>query len=465
MNQLSSLGLGLCITGLLLVGAVASYAQCTPQVESSFLFGFLDEQTVVLYNTSEEGYAGYEWQVTGGELLRRDSGIAVFALSGAVAEACLILKDGFGCAAQYCKTIYAGAEGDLCEKSDCVWPGDANGDRKANMYDLLHIGLGYGAEGPGRSGFPVPGDPTAWAPNYGEDWEQWMAGINYKHFDCDGNGVVDENDIQAIRRNYLPELSDVSTPEEGATPVYLRLETDELSIIRGEPVEIFAELFIGTEGNPVEDLHGFALDIDYPGDSLMPDTVLVEYLNDSFLGSESDILSVQKDLRAFDHSGVDLAFSRKDRQGVRGWGKVARLSFVVNSDIIGGLESPELPFELILRRLRLISADGEDIPFDLPNPRVRLLLLQDLLSNDNRPAWDRQVRLFPNPARESFVIELDQLQGRHYELLSATGQLLKLDALNGDRQTIPVNSLPPGLYFLRIHTEKGLTSRRVIVER
>ncbi len=453
------------LTGLLLFVATGSFAQCTPQVEAAFLFGFLDEQTVVLYNTSEAGYAAYGWQVSGGDLIRREPGVAVFALSGSVAEACLLLKDSLGCTAQYCQTIYAGAEGDLCETSDCVWPGDANGDRKANIYDLLYIGLGYGAEGPERSSFPVYGDPTAWAPNYGADWSLSMGGVNFKHLDCDGNGVVDDKDIQAIRRNYLPELGSPSAPTEGATPVYLRLETEKLNITQGESVEIVAELFVGTEGNPVENLHGFALDIGYPADSLLPDTVRVEYLSDSFLGEKSEILSVQKDLRAFDQSGIDLAFSRKDRQGVSGWGKIARLSFVVNSDIIGGLKSPELPFELILRRLRLLSAGGEEIPFGLPNPRVRLLLLQDLLSNSDRPAWDRQVRIFPNPARESFTIELDQLQGRRYELLSATGQLLKLDALMVDRQTIPVNNLPPGLYFLRIHTEKGVTSRRVIVER
>lgn len=43
--------------------------------------------------------------------------------------------------------IAAEAVEGMCDFTDCIHPGDADADLKANVYDLLNIGLGYGTIG------------------------------------------------------------------------------------------------------------------------------------------------------------------------------------------------------------------------------------------------------------------------------------------------------------------------------
>ena len=49
--------------------------------------------------------------------------------------------------------------------TDYVLPGDANGDKKANVYDLLNLGLGYAT-----SGVPRPFASSAWTPQFAPNW-------------------------------------------------------------------------------------------------------------------------------------------------------------------------------------------------------------------------------------------------------------------------------------------------------
>ena len=61
--------------------------------------------------------------------------------------------------------------------------------------------------GPAREEFPIADNPTAWAPNTSTDWDHWTNNsINYKHLDCDGDGAIGEDDVQAIIDNYRPDL-------------------------------------------------------------------------------------------------------------------------------------------------------------------------------------------------------------------------------------------------------------------
>lgn len=79
-----------------------------------------------------------------------------------------------------------------------VWPGDCDYDLNANNVDLISLGLAYGATGSTRTGAS-----NNWTAQPSADWSQWFQlGANYKHSDCNGDGVVDANDTTAILLNY-----------------------------------------------------------------------------------------------------------------------------------------------------------------------------------------------------------------------------------------------------------------------
>jgi hypothetical protein len=75
-----------------------------------------------------------------------------------------------------------------------VYPGDANNDGIVDVRDILPIGRFYGLSGPARSGAS-----TTWgAQTLTSAWNPPDAGFA----DCDGNGVVDSNDVVALVQNW-----------------------------------------------------------------------------------------------------------------------------------------------------------------------------------------------------------------------------------------------------------------------
>ncbi|MBK8720919.1 MAG: hypothetical protein IPL95_01135 [Saprospiraceae bacterium] len=56
-------------------------------------------------------------------------------------EACLIVSSD-ECSSETCQHLLAGSNSLICTTSDCVYPGDANKDGRANLYDLLMLGVG-----------------------------------------------------------------------------------------------------------------------------------------------------------------------------------------------------------------------------------------------------------------------------------------------------------------------------------
>jgi hypothetical protein len=75
-----------------------------------------------------------------------------------------------------------------------VYPGDANNDGVVDVRDILPMGRFYGLSGPARSGAS-----TTWeAQTLTGAWNPSNAGFA----DCDGNGVVDSNDVVALVQNW-----------------------------------------------------------------------------------------------------------------------------------------------------------------------------------------------------------------------------------------------------------------------
>lgn len=83
-----------------------------------------------------------------------------------------------------------------CDCSD-VFPGDYNTDGTVNTDDALYWGLAEGFTGAVRSNATTDCIPQACA-----NWSQSVDGINSKHQDGDGNGVVDDQDLQVVVDNF-----------------------------------------------------------------------------------------------------------------------------------------------------------------------------------------------------------------------------------------------------------------------
>lgn len=132
--------------------------------------------------------------------------------------------------------------------TDYVLPGDANGDKKANVYDLLNIGVGYNTDGA-----PRPNVSTDWTPQFAPNWSESVGSIvNYKHLDCDGNGTVHDFDADVIEDHYTPIDSSVVAWVPETPKVWVRFDNDTLIVDPNNPapLEITADVMVGDQNLP-----------------------------------------------------------------------------------------------------------------------------------------------------------------------------------------------------------------------
>ena len=71
--------------------------------------------------------------------------------------------------------------------------------------------------------------------------------------------------------------------------------------------------------------------------------------------------------------------------------------------------------------------------------------------------------LMPNPAKEEVTV-MSSFKVRSVELYAADGKLLKEKEVNAIGMRLSLEGLPAGMYFIKVRTTSGVTTKRLIVE-
>jgi len=170
---------------------------------------------------------------------------------------------------------------DFCNGVICpnlVWPGDSNNDGTVDHFDFLSWGLAYGNTGAAR-----PNATTNWEGQQAPDWPVSIEGVNGKHQDCNGDGVVDSLDRQVIQNNYN-NIHEFTYSVYEASPMIFEIEDD--IIINGDPTILVYVKYsdrrdVALHGvSGVVDLRGWRINdvtIDVTDSSLEPDDVFQSY--------------------------------------------------------------------------------------------------------------------------------------------------------------------------------------------
>lgn len=370
-----------------------------------------------------------------------------------------------GCVSSVTKLLvtdaFSMASGNLPDGTDYVMPGDANGDKKANVYDLLNIGLGYTS-----IGSPRPNATTAWTPQFAPNWQQAVSGgVNYKHLDCDGNGFINDFDADPIEQHY----ASIDTTEivclPGAPKIRIKFSVDTLYIDpdNSAPLEISADVLVGSPGTPVFDLYGLAFALRYPEFvNHNPDV----YYDDDLLGSPTHCLFMSND--NYDRRQLDMGFTRKNGQSVNGYGRIAKINFVTDFiiivDIIDRASNSIVPLTLPIKGINAVDSEGHEkvisVPFEQDTVWVKLL--QTTATGDAELV--KQVAVSPNPATGSAVLFTGNLDVEQIEAVNALGQVLHVVQPSGSRTTrLDLSGWQEGIYTLRIHAKQGSYEKRLLV--
>lgn len=350
---------------------------------------------------------------------------------------------------------------------DCVWPGDTNFDGIVNMQDLLPIGLFMGQMGAVRAGATL----DFW---YGQDAEDWSRtvqqanGVDLKHIDTDGDGIVSVGDTVALNRFYDHTHTMVPTDLPYAD-FELFLEGDVFAD-PGDLIEL--KLILGTSAKPAQNVQGFVFDFPYDPAFFDPGKISLYYRTDSWLAYDSPTLSMNRNNPSA--GSLETGFTRTGNFPATGYGEIGTLGVVIQEEVIGFLEEVDgqnlearNSFEIELGDRTAMVMDGAGNMFSVYIHPFKLTIQRpsDLPSIGNVPIINPEddLKVFPNPVDNQVTVHHNNSQTfQRVKLTDLQGRIvMELGGLDTNHQVINTAGLANGIYTLSVTNQEGTIHRKV----
>ena len=337
---------------------------------------------------------------------------------------------------------------------DCVWPGDANADGIADYRDILEIGLAFSSEGPMRSSL------FGWLPLYADDWDDsFINGTNFKHADCNGDGIVDESDFNKVTDQLFynfthDEYQANATCDEG----------DQLRIRKGFlGNEILDTLFIGqndiigVELDYADSLYGLAFELTFDTNYIE----LISLMGDFGIWSGDDsnekISYIRDDENNPFVNSLDYASVKTNGEN----------SLTVNERfLLLRLESRSdtpLSFspttQLQFKNVRAIRNDGSIVPFGGTTNEIHF----EGLTATSQVSNQLPITLHPNPTLDKTYINFNGFNGQYLELIDTKGRIVSTILTKGlESFEFDLSTMTKGIYFLKVVGEKEFGTFKLI---
>ncbi|MEM6344587.1 MAG: T9SS type A sorting domain-containing protein [Bacteroidota bacterium] len=335
--------------------------------------------------------------------------------------------------------------------SDSVWPGDANQDGVADQLDLLALGIGYGSTGPARPNASLNWQ-AQWAPNWNDSL---ITQVNYKHLDCNGDGIINAADTLAIDLNYGLIHNKTDIVGANGPSIYLNILEDSVAV--GDTATLIIEL--GTDTMPAQDIYGVAFTLDLDTSLYQLESARM-YYNNSWLGVKNvDMITFDKKLE--NEQRIALAMVGTDQTDRQGYGRVGKISIIMIDDLAGKKDLFET-FSGTIGNLVAVNSEGALQSLHICPPDSAVLYERTTAIDPTAPL---ALRIFPNPAREWIKVELSDTQADAYRLLNTHGQVVKSSKQAFREAVIPITDIASGLYFLEIKARGQIHVERVQISR
>ena len=291
------------------------------------------------------------------------------------------------------------------------------------------------------------------------------SGLNSAYGDCDGDGLVDNFDIEAIPFNYN-QTHGIINPDEfldGVAGQDIELNLDASFIdsfnLPGSLIEI--PIILGDAQNPIDDFYGMAFSIEYDSSLIKENTLQIEFIQNSWINNDnSGLLSIQQD--QYSEGKIEAAISRRDQKPVKGFGQIGKLSFVIEDDI-GSFFIADPEIELDVNSIKLINEKEVERAVAGNSIVVKVDEVSNT-KNPNQPTLN-PIKIFPNPVKDILQIEIENSQAQWLELYSSVGQKIIHKKHLGSSIQLDLNNLANGFYFLKVHTKNGVFSKKLLIQK
>ncbi|GJM36017.1 MAG: hypothetical protein DHS20C18_50180 [Saprospiraceae bacterium] len=327
----------------------------------------------------------------------------------------------------------------LCD-TDCVWPGDINNDGLVDLLDFLSLPFGIGQTGPPRLDQSI-----SWNGKSADIWgttlnEYLTPGIDGKHADSNGDGMINLQDTLSICQNW--GLSHNVGSGAPITPE----QTQNISIqphiaafnVQGDGASMRLDIVLIKE--PFESVRNIGCVVPLPF-LKEADSVSILLNTDCFGEEVSSLVKYDQT-----NQKVNIGINSGTPAGINCDSIVIGSLNIIIEDVVP-IDTNQL-FSVI--QPIIIRPNGQIItPID-----AQTSLSVDFFTGlyDLTGAKDPiEVTLYPNPTRETLFIQSTPALAMPLDIsiYNSQGNLLKVHSIHSFGDAIQVSELSPGVYFIR----------------
>jgi hypothetical protein len=218
----------------------------------------------------------------------------------------------------------------------------------------------------------------------------------------------------------------------------------------GDYVE--ADLLIGKAGVPVTDLHGFTADIAFDQQTINEQSLVCDFYNNSWMTHNSPTLRLAK--KPMDGT-LYLGYVRTNGSAASGYGKVAKLGFIIEDDV-AGLKDIDGVYKatFTIKNGKVMGSDG--LVYDMPEQTFEILI-----STKKSSAFDvNSIFLSPNPTADVLNVHLNTEENSAYSIINLNGQTVTTGTITNRSAQLNVSNLQSGMYFLKVVTGNGVATKK-----
>jgi hypothetical protein len=337
-----------------------------------------------------------------------------------------------------------------------VYPGDCNKDNLVNHMDLFPIGLMFGQFGSPRN--LADTNIVFGVPKKVDNWFYEVRGINAKHADVDGNGLIDERDINQLRRNfgkdkgnYLPILSFASND------VKLSLSIPDTFKLTPSTTKLSVPIVITS----LDKINAYGLGFSYTVQVYDKNSVTQNKYyphttyNRTNIWDEFSTLYLMDTISYKDH--VNIAYCKRNQANDDLDPQGGVIDIIIDIDIIGIVNmGGQTHFNIYLKEVALIDKNYNTIPITPVSKRIYLQKATSSISNTDFMGWS----VYPTKFDYSLTILNPLLKNANYMVYNSLGQLISSGSML-EKVELSTTTWPSGLYYIK----NDLTSEVIKVQK
>lgn len=317
---------------------------------------------------------------------------------------------------------------------DLVYPGDANHNKIVNMEDIFPIGIHYNDFVDFRDVIS-----TSWIGQNAFDATDTLAnGVNIKHADCNGDGTIDNIDIDdAVLGNYFyTHNSEKSTQSTCNFPLFFRFTTNYKE---GDSVAI--QIGLDMNNNLSQNVYGIKFTIEFDSTYVVNNTMRTAAINDWFGIENNNFLLKQKNDYAANK--IDVGIVGIDKLNRTGGGVLVNALWTMEDEVIP-ITAPSGTMLLKITDVKIIDFAENEV--DACGVDTFMVVYDKTVGITNRTE-NKVLDIHPNPSKGGSIYLNNLNQAEMLQVFSVEGKLLA--TYTNVSNAIDVSTLNNGVYIVK----------------